>query len=213
MKKTLPILIVDIDDTAADTVNHFVRLLNKKYSNPYGLSDIELIEKYRIIPTMHFWQTPEIRSWLDAQAEDNEAQYAIPPATGAVEALKILSTYFRIVYISSRPDTVLSGTSRWLKDNGFPDGALILRGHFDDTNGNAWKAKIIQEKFPETVGIIDDNPEIIPKLSRQYKGVMYLYGTRDLPENKEILIRKCSTWDEALHFILKDNHYSDPLLP
>ncbi len=201
--KPKPVLAVDIDDATADTVHHFARLLDERYGNPEGLTPDELVKKYRIIPAMGFWQTPKVLEWLNAQAADNDAQFAVPPVAGAVEALQKLSGHFEILYISSRPEIVREGTERWLARNAFPKGKLILRTQYDDKNGNAWKAKIIEEKYPDSAGIIDDNPEIIPEFTRHYKGVVYLFGDAAVPNRVvEVSVRRCRTWQEVLKTIV-----------
>ncbi|MBX4198294.1 HAD family hydrolase [Candidatus Parcubacteria bacterium] len=97
-------IALDIDDTLADTFRHFIGELQKKFGNPENLTVDEIVEKYRIMPAITYWQTPEIKAWLDEQGASNEAQENIPPTPDAVEAVKKINEMLPVrMYITSRP--------------------------------------------------------------------------------------------------------------
>jgi 5'(3')-deoxyribonucleotidase len=199
-----PILAIDIDDTLSDTTEYFAQLLNERFGNPENVTPKEIIKKYKIIPNVPYWQTAEILAWREEQSFSNEAQKALPPIAGSVEAVQKLFKHFDILYISSRPSVVVKGTSEWLQEQGFPSGELVLRTTYDKQNGNAWKADIIEQKWPQVVGVVDDNPEIIWFFSRHYKGVIYLFGVSARSEMKDRNVRLCARWEDVLHEINKD---------
>jgi len=43
------------------------------------------------------------------------------------------------------------------------------------SNGNEWKAKILEELYPKVLGIIDDNAKLLQFLNPNYKGVVFMY--------------------------------------
>jgi 5'(3')-deoxyribonucleotidase len=197
-------LAIDIDDTLADTKNHFVHLLNAKFGNPEKLSDVAVIQKYNIVPNMFFWQTPEIAEWLKEQAYSNSAQQKVSVMPGAINAIKEIAKKVDVIYMSARPIEVFEGTKNWLKFNGFPEGEIILHTTYDNQNGNAWKARILEQKYPQCLGIIDDNAEIISHFERLYKGVVFLYGATSIAHKTDILVYPCPTWDDVLEAFRRD---------
>jgi len=202
-------LALDIDDTICATFPHFVHKVNEKWGNPLGFDDEEIIKRYKRMPDVPFWQVAEIQEWLKEQSHSNSAQEEIAAVPGASEAVSKISIYAPIkFYITSRTTDVRLGTRHWLKNNGFPEAKLITRpGEFEKMNGNIWKAEIIEKKFPQIFGIIDDNPEIISALSENYRGIVYLYGTHHgLPDfiKTNIKIRLCSTWNDVVREVKKD---------
>jgi uncharacterized HAD superfamily protein len=199
-KKTIA---VDIDDTLADTAKHFARLLTEKYGNPEMLTPEETILKYNIIPAISYWQTPDIVQWLHEQSHSNEAQELIPLTKDAITSLQKLAEHYDILYISARTESVREGTEKWLAKHGFPKGELVLRTTYDKLNGNAWKAALLEQKWPTCIGIIDDNPEIIHAISRHYKGAIYLYGKAQPPESCEVNVIPCKDWNDVIRLILK----------
>jgi hypothetical protein len=193
-------IALDIDDTLSDTLNHFTKLLQEKFPNPEGLTREEVVKKYRIVPNMPFWQTPEVKEWLDAQAVSNEAQEAVAVIAGAPEIVAKINTVVPVrMYITSRPSIVAEGRERWLKKYGFPPAELITRPHSKmKIDGNAWKAAILKERYPEIIGIVDDNPEIIKALGSDYQGTVFLFGDHypAQPDGGAHFIH-CPTWDDV----------------
>jgi hypothetical protein len=200
-----PGIALDIDDTLADTLHHFVGRLQEKFPNPEGLTAEEVIAQYHIIPHMKFWQTPEVLAWLQQQAVSNEAQEAVPVLDNALEIVHKINMVVPVrLYITSRPSIVVEGTERWLQKNGFPPADVITRPHsMEKIDGNAWKAAILKEKYPSIRGIVDDNPEIIKALGDEYKGIVFLFGNHfNVVKNGSHSVH-CSTWDDVYTEILK----------
>jgi uncharacterized HAD superfamily protein len=203
MKDLRPGIALDIDDTISDTLHHFVRLLQEKFPNPEHASIDEVIGKYKIVPHMLFWQTPEVKAWLEAQAISNEAQENVAVITGAPEIVTKLNTVVPVrMYITSRPSIVTEGTKRWLEKNNFPPAPVMTRPHSKHKiDGNAWKAEILKKMYPSVVGIVDDNPEIVGALGKEYPGIVFLFGNHynNVPVGATTVI--CPSWDDAFREI------------
>jgi hypothetical protein len=72
-----PGIALDIDDTLSNTTRYFIKRLQEKFGNPENLSVEEIIEKYEIMPNISYWQTPEIRQWLDDQGTDETQEKSL----------------------------------------------------------------------------------------------------------------------------------------
>jgi predicted secreted acid phosphatase len=70
------------------------------------------------------------------------------PIPKAIRVLNQLSKVFSIFYVSSRPDDtdfdpnreIFNNTAKWIKDSGYPDGVLLLRG--EGKPGGKWTKAI-----------------------------------------------------------------------
>jgi hypothetical protein len=203
-----PGIALDIDDTLADTLHHFVGLLQDKFPNPENLTVDQVIEKYKIVPNMKFWQVQEVKQWLEEQAITNKAQEAVPVNGNAKEIVWKINEILPVrMYITSRPSIVVEGTTAWLRKHGFPEADIVTRPHsMHKTDGNAWKAEILKAKYPAVIGIVDDNPEIIPALGKEYPGTVYLFGSHFpfLPQPEGPRTVYCENWDEVFAAIQHD---------
>ncbi len=85
-----------------------------------------------------------------------------------------------MLYITIRPEGVLEGTKNWLKTHSFPLAPVICRPNdIAHSDGNEWKAKILEKLYPQVLGIIDDNAKLLQFLSPSYKGKVFLYDHND----------------------------------
>lgn len=62
-----------------------------------------------------------------------------------------------------------------------------------DQEGMKWKAKILAYLYPQVIGIIDDNPDIIDYLPSSYEGTIFLYGNPVYPGG-DLDVIPCGTW-------------------
>lgn len=195
--QNVPGLAVDIDDTLADTFWYFINKLQERFGNPEGLSIDDIVRNYRIMPAVPYWQTPEIIAWLEGQSLLNEVQEEIPVIDNAAEVLREIHTVAPVrMYITSRPRTVIKGTRRWLQKNGFPEAKIVMRPESKrKVDGNAWKADIIQRGFPSVAGLVDDNPEVLKALGKDYPGTIFIFGQHH--NNYDGRVRVCPDWDSV----------------
>jgi hypothetical protein len=201
---TKPGIALDIDDTLSDTLHHYIGRLLEKFGSPEKMTVDEIIAKYTFTARVPFWQTSEIKEWLEQSSISNKDQEALPVLDNAVEVVKKINNVVPVrMYITSRPSLVVEGTTRWLASKGFPDAEVITRSHSQQKiDGNAWKAEILKARFPSIIGIVDDNPEIINALGDDYQGTIYLFG----PHADEYIkkygqknnVHSCPTWDDVL---------------
>ncbi|HEY9338813.1 MAG TPA: HAD family acid phosphatase [Kribbella sp.] len=74
-----------------------------------------------------------------------------------------LATDHEIVYLTGRPERLRRDTEKWLKDNGFPDGKLYMRGNTDRRPSMLMKLgrlKRLAEQRPVAV-LVDDDAKVV----------------------------------------------------
>jgi hypothetical protein len=68
-----------------------------------------------------------------------------------------------IVYLTGRPERIRRDTEKWLKDNGFPDGRVYMRGNTDRRPSMLMKLgrlKRLAEERPIAV-LVDDDAAVV----------------------------------------------------
>ncbi len=170
-------LAVDIDETLSWTIGYWIEEMQKKFGNPENLTVKEMIEKYRYSQNVPYWQHDEALNWVDEKINSNETQENLPLIEGSSAYLKKINKIIPIAaYITARPERVSEGTRIWLAKHNFPVAPLICRPNdIAHGNGNEWKAKVLEEMYPKVFGIIDDNAKLLQFLSKDYKGMVFMY--------------------------------------
>jgi phosphoglycolate phosphatase-like HAD superfamily hydrolase len=171
-------IALDIDDTLSDSLHFYMSEILKKFGVPKNMSVDDIIQKYKFTALVPEWQTPEIEAWIVEKSRSNDFQEMITVMPGAVEAVQAIHQVVPVrMYITSRPSLVVEGTKRWLEKHGFPEAEVVTRPESKTKiDGNAWKSQILQERYPSIGAIVDDNPEIITALGKNYPGRIYLFG-------------------------------------
>lgn len=174
-------LAVDIDETLSWTIGYWIEEMQNKFGNPENLTIKEMVEKYRYTQNVPYWQHEEALQWIDEKINSNETQESLPLIEGSSAYLNRINKIIPIVtYITIRPERVLEGTKNWLTKHNFPLAPVICRPNkLAYSNGNEWKAKILEELYPRVLGIIDDNAKLLQFLSPNYKGKVFMYDHND----------------------------------
>lgn len=196
-------IALDIDETLCWTIGHLVGEMQKLFGNPENLSIEALIAKYRFTKHVPYWQTPEIKKWLDDYRESSKLKEGLPLMIGAQNAVREINKIIPVVaYITARPEVVADGTKIWLDKHDFPNGEIILRPmHIDHDFGNPWKAQVLHELYPYVLGIVDDNPSLVKHLPKNYLGNILVFGGG--VENNSNNIFNCLTWPEVINRVHK----------
>jgi hypothetical protein len=197
-------LAVDIDETLSNTIEYWVKIMQKKFGNPENLSARNLIKKYSYTQNVPYWQTKEALSWMEKMRENNTVQEHLPLIENSNEILNKIHKIIPIVaYLTLRPKKIIQGTERFLKKHNFPKAKIICRPkNVSHANGNQWKAKFLEKNYPKILGIIDDNPAVIDNISKKYKGIVLLYNKKKYYK-KEIRVINCKTWEDILKNLKK----------
>ena len=70
-------------------------------------------------------------------------------------------------------------------------------------DGNEWKAGILKDLFPEVIGIVDDNVDLIEHLEPDYQGTVFLYNYESGPTDGKMDVVPCKTWENVLNEVTK----------
>lgn len=196
-------LALDIDETLAWTVGEWISLLEKKFGKKENLSTKELVEKYQYAQNVPDWQTKEGREYIEELRVSNEVYENLPLIEGAVEFVNKINIVVPIsVYLTTRPESVISGTRNWILKNGFPSLPVICRPNsIAPKEGNKWKAEVLKQTYPKVSGIIDDNQDLLSYLDDDYQGKVFLYNSTVVPEKVNVLV--CPTWPKVYAAVLK----------
>jgi 5'(3')-deoxyribonucleotidase len=201
-KNNLMGIAFDIDEVLSFTVKHWVESLQNQFGNPENLSFQEIINKYRYTQLVPYWQTKKALAYMDQLMNDDKLQDELPVVEGAKEAVKQINKIIPIVlYPTVRPQSIRAGTKRWLTKNEFPTAQIIARPkNVRREDGNTWKAKLLESLYPYVRGIVDDNPGLPASLSHSYKGVVFVYGSKDHPLASDRVV-PCPTWESVIESV------------
>lgn len=189
-------LALDVDETLSFTVASFMKKLMEELGNPENLTPIEIAKKYKHTDNIPYWQGKEASKIIDKLSVSNEIYKDLTLVENADKAVKDINKIIPVAaYITARPNNVFNETKFWLKKNGFPEAKIITKPkNILRVDGNKWKAKVLEFLYPQVVGIVDDNPNLIKFFSKKYKGVVYLYDHTET-ERKDINVVPCENWE------------------
>ena len=193
-------LALDIDETLSWTLGHWIEEMQKRFGNPENLSVRDLIAKYRYPENVPYWQTQEALDWKEDARNNDSLQTQLGLMPGAAEGVAALIKIVPIsVYITVRPVTILNGTKVWLKKYGFPTAEIIAKpvtvAHAD---GNKWKAEKLVELYPRVQGVVDDNAGLLQFLPADYKGHVFLYNHKTIPDTPLENVYACPDWKSVV---------------
>jgi hypothetical protein len=203
-------LAVDVDETLSFTLNYWFHEMARVFGNPEGLEISELIKKYRYFQNVPYWQTSETYEQAVKLTYDNELQKKLAVIGEADKYLPGLHLKYPVlVYLTTRPVEVISGTRDWLKLHGFPEAEIICRPatvHFDDAH--PWKAEVLEFLAPNITGLIDDNYEVLKYLQPNYQGNLFFYSLAKLPDkfpeiSANFKIHFCPNWSTVVDEVTK----------
>ena len=162
-------IAIDIDEVLSMTTLHWMNIMHEKF---------DFLEKMRV---------------------DNRFYENIPVIEDSILALNdINKTMHLSCYLTTRSEAVRSGTKKWRAKNNFPNARIIMKPDvISSRDGNKWKAEVLQSLYPQTIGVIDDNPGLLDFISDNYKGVVFLYGVDSFKE-RNIKVIPCKDWKTIL---------------
>jgi hypothetical protein len=192
-------LALDIDDTLSYTDYYWFEQMRLRFSNPEKLSHKRLIEKYKRISNVPYWQTEKAGKFMGKLFYSNKFQAAITPVRKASTAINKINKKTPIVaYITARPVAVYGGTKKWLIKNRFPDAPIVLLPKsLMQRKRHAWKARLLKFLYPEVLGIIDDHPSLKRELKPlRYKGALLLYNNGRNTKYYHHRLKRFENWKE-----------------
>ncbi len=191
-------LVIDIDETVSWTQPQLVRELLKLFGNPRNLSVEEACESMARTRELPFEKPEAAIKWIVRALNSEERVEEYPIVKGSSEAVERIDRIIPIVgYLTLRRTRVRNATKRWLNKHGFPDAPVITRpNNLKTGEGMKWKARTLAYLYPQVIGIIDDNPDILDHLPSSYKGTIFLYGNPDYAGG-DLDVVPCGMWDDV----------------
>lgn len=188
-------LALDIDETLSFTIGYMIKKLIDGLGNPENLTIEEIIKKYRHTDNIPYWQGPKAEKILESIRNSNKIQTDLPLIKNSESTVNKINMVIPITaYITVRPKKIIAGTKYWLQKNNFPEATLIVKpDNVLRKDGSMWKAKILEYLYPEVLGIVDDNPDLVKYLSKSYQGTIFLYDNTEIL-NKDIRVIPCKDW-------------------
>jgi len=192
-------LAIDIDEVLSLTALSWMDIMRKKFGNPENLSADEFYKKYKLTKNVPYWQGSDEFDFLENMRVNNEFYENIPAIKDSALILNEINKIIPVsCYLTTRPEVIRGGTEKWLAENNFPTAEIIMRPeNISSKDGNKWKAGVLQSLYPEVIGIIDDNPELIDFLSKDYEGTVFLYGFSKFEDHK-VAVVPCKDWENCL---------------
>lgn len=193
-------LALDIDETLSNTAETWLKDFFEKHGNPENLTPLQFIKKYLYIENAPYFQTPVVKKMLDDFCQSPLAYENLGLMENCKEVVNQINQIIPIAaYITMRPAAVLESTQKWLKKNNFPNAPIITRpNNLPREQSTSWKATVLEELYPNIIGIVDDNHSFIEKLSHGYKGKIFLYNNTRQIDRTDLNIISCPTWDCVL---------------
>ncbi|EKE27187.1 MAG: hypothetical protein ACD_4C00009G0006 [uncultured bacterium (gcode 4)] len=170
---------LDIDETLSATNYSYFDLILEKFWNPENLSVDGMVKKYHMATNVPYYKNPEIESWFNEKRNCNDFQFNIPLIENADKIYQeIHEKHIDIsLYITARPETVKESTTLWLEKHNFPKAWIILKpSNLEFQYWNLWKACVLDILYPEIQWIVDDNPDLVKYLPKDYRGIVYAYS-------------------------------------
>lgn len=191
-------LALDIDDTLSWTCREWVDYLHTTFGNPENLSPQEFVDKYRLVQRAPYFAREEVLVRIREMCFDPAFHDSLAVIEDALPALQNIEKVIPIgAYLTARPESMRECTQRWLEAHNFPEAELIMcPDERPFGTASEWKAKLLEELYPNIIGIIDDNPALLTHLAQSYEGAVFLYN-HDASEVNHLSAIVCSGWDDV----------------
>ncbi|HRN86027.1 MAG TPA: hypothetical protein PK863_01740 [Candidatus Dojkabacteria bacterium] len=160
-------LILDIDDTLAETALTAISIMREKFNHPDSVW--ELLTKYEQPGNVPEWQSIEAQEFLLKTMQSEEFLLNLPRVPDSLEVIEKLSIDFPVqFYMTSRFTKLENLTKDWLNKNNFPTKNIIFVEHTN--SDDAWKFKYLIERGDENRIFIDNHLPSFGTNVETYKG-------------------------------------------
>ncbi|MDQ3008518.1 MAG: hypothetical protein M3Q81_02890 [bacterium] len=193
-------LVIDIDDTLADTSLATASVLEKEFTETACVIQDVLLQ-YGYPNSVPFWKSEQSLARYAFILNDHDFLSQIPPTPQAHKGLLMVCDLVPLsFYLTSRPSTMQLVTESWLQSNGFPSAPVVCRQ--PNVQDKDWKLKFLTQTNPDSYGLIDNEIHVPDDL--QYKGkILELIRHKKMsPPNPQII--SCKSWLDIATLISDD---------
>jgi len=199
-------IALDIDDTLSQTKKYWFEYFSRIIGNPEKLTSDEFCQKYPLIQDAPYFQTQEAKELIFELSNSSQVYRDLEIIDNSLNSVnKINQTIPVVAYITMRPHNSILATQDWLNKHNFPKARLISRPDSLSIDSiNNWKADILQELYPNIIGIVDDSVNVINQLPSTYQGKIYWYNSDTKNYRTDINIVTCANWESVIEQVQKD---------
>ncbi|MBI4136452.1 hypothetical protein HY469_00160 [Candidatus Roizmanbacteria bacterium] len=191
-------LVVDIDDTLADTARTIITKTYHKFGYSPPTTPDDLVHQYMQPGNVSVWKkSTTIQQWIQKMLTNDTFLRSIPPVPESNLLHEISLRRPVCCYLTSRLEKQRNVTEGWLELYGFPRAPTIFRDRRE--THHQWKLAYLYNHAPNTFGIIDDSYSMLVHYPN-YKGHR-MWFNRYTTKRKEKQISSLSTWKEILVYI------------
>ena len=195
-------IFLDIDDTISATNLFWAQNHIGRFGNPENLTAEEIVRRYRYVSNVPYWNNNRAaEDWVQQHRLSDKGELELPLVQGAVESTREIKDML-VAYLTGRPQSTISGTKKWLETHGFPMLDIIAQPSQATleqmclSDGNEWKARVMEYFFPIVYGAIDDNSGVVGYLSPEYRGTIYLFSHEAIDATTNVIC--CPTWKDVV---------------
>jgi 5'(3')-deoxyribonucleotidase len=189
-------LVLDIDDTLAETALTAVEVMKKRFGHP--LTTWQILETYDQPGNVPEWQSNNAKGFLDRTMKDEDFLLNLQTVPDSQEVIEKLATDFPVqYYMTSRLAKFKNLTMDWLKKNNFPTKKIILRepANLDTT----WKINLLTKNDEDNNIFIDNDSMSFNTDLRTYRGKLIWFNRFRRTTNNNII--SCESWDHINNYL------------
>ncbi len=201
-----PWLALDIDETLARTDHDRFQEMKELFWDPWFSYEDHHIHVERL---NYIWTHDEANKFMKDKIHDDEYQKTISMVPWSLEKVtKLHKKRLFNCYITARPDTVISWTKEWLKNNWFPNLPIIAKPiNIQKDKEHLWKAETLYNMYKQWVlGIVDDQIKLIEQMDNyfpDYKGNIHILTKRPFNLETNISYTLSNHWNELFKILNK----------
>jgi hypothetical protein len=180
-------LAIDIDDTIVDTSVACARLLWEEYPLAAFETPMIALQEYGFVDGVPEWKESSPQRIISSALSDPKFLMSLPPILDAQWGVNKISQKIPVAcYLTSRLPFAKELTIQWLATYGFPEAPVICR--LDHVRDKDWKVRYLQDRLPDTAGLIDNELYVPSDLSYQGQLLEVLRFKKLTPEHPRIVI-------------------------
>lgn len=186
------IIAIDLDDTLAESLQHFIKFYNKRHGKKYGPTlKFEDFTSYFLCEIRDMSREEELNIIKDYDTYCHRDE--LNPIKKAVEIVKELSKRHKIVIVTSRTRKVEKETRAWVKKY-LPMIKEIFFTREDYHEASKPKADICKTACADV--LIDDNLRHVAGCDKEGVRAILLNRPWNKKKEDEKLIRRVNSWSE-----------------
>ncbi|MEX2209939.1 MAG: hypothetical protein WD603_03610 [Patescibacteria group bacterium] len=198
-------ILVDIDDTLADTQTAMLRYINQKSNQTYRLE--ELTREHRENTKLEYDKLAK-----EFMARPDLIARCAPYADALDAFRKLHGSGFVIHIVSSRREPLHDITLDWLREHGFADYVTEVHPRSSKQSGREFKCLISEKIRP--VAAFDDTMEIAEALADMNITVYLIHQPWNAGESLPPNVHRSKTFAAAVNaFLSQDRASSAPAPP